>query len=302
MARNVMSDPISVAAIRGGTVEALHRVHAVAVDADNRLVASAGNPALVTFMRSSAKPLQALSLARLPVNLEPREIGIACASHLARPEQVDAVRALLRRAGAGEDDLVCGLEGDPPSRLNHNCSGNHAGMLLVCRDRGWEISGYGRPDHPIQRALVDEVAAAAELSTEQVVTAGDNCGVLTFGLTLERMALAFARLAGRDGGERVIASMRSDPDLVRGPESPDSRLMRLHPGWVAKGGAEALLCAMSPEGVGIAVKVEDGGARAVGPGLAAFLARLGIDAGDLASTPVLNSRGEPVGEIAAKEA
>jgi L-asparaginase len=297
-----MSDPISVAAIRGGTVEALHRVHAVAVDTDNRVVASTGNPTLVTFMRSSAKPLQALPLARLPAKLEPREIGIACASHLARPEQVDAVQALLRRAGASEDDLLCGLEGDPPSRLNHNCSGNHAGMLLVCRDRGWDIGGYGSPEHPVQRALVDEIAAAAELSAEDVVTAGDNCGVLTFGLTLERMALAFARLAGLDGAERVIASMRADPDLIRGPGSPDARLMRLHPGWVAKGGAEALLCAMSPDGMGIAVKVEDGGSRAVGPGLAWFLARLGIDASDLASTPVLNSRGEVVGEVAAKEA
>src|SRR5437763_1029962 len=288
-----MSDnPISVAAIRGGTVEALHRVHAVAVDTDNRIVACAGDRTLVTFMRSSAKPLQALPLARLPVTLEPREIGIACASHLARPAQVDAVEALLRRAGASEDDLVCGLEGDPPSRLNHNCSGNHAGMLLVCRDRGWDIDGYGRAGHPVQRALVAEVAAAAELSTEDVVTAGDNCGVLTFALTLERMALAFARLAGLDGGDRVIAAMRHDPDLIRGPDSPDARLMRLHPGWVGKGGAEALLCAMSPDGIGIAAKVEDGGSRAVGPGLAAFLARLGIDAGDLASTPVLNSRGE----------
>src|SRR5262249_30336809 len=121
-----MSDPISVAAIRGGTVEALHRIHAIAVDLGGHTVASAGNGSLVTFMPSSAKPLQALPLARLPAELEDREIAIACASHLARPEQVDAVRSLLRRAGADEDDLVCGSEGQPPSRLNHNCSGNHA--------------------------------------------------------------------------------------------------------------------------------------------------------------------------------
>src|SRR6266516_3193023 len=99
-----MSVPISVAAFRGGTVEALHRVHAVAVDVESRRVASAGNPTLVTFMRSSAKPLQALPLARAQPELEDRELAIACASHLARPEQVEAVRALLRRAGAGEDD------------------------------------------------------------------------------------------------------------------------------------------------------------------------------------------------------
>ncbi len=297
-----MADPISVAAVRGGTVEALHRVHAVAVDLDGQVVVSAGNSSLVTFMRSSAKPLQALPLARLPADLEDREIAIACASHLARPEQVDAVRSLLRRAGADEDELVCGPEGEPPSRLNHNCSGNHAGMLLVCRDRGWDIEGYGRPEHPVQRLLHSEIAAAADVPLERVGTAGDGCGVLTFALPLDRMAIAFARLSGLDGGDRVAAAMQRDPDLIRGPDSADARLMRLHPGWVAKGGAEALLCAASPDGLAIAVKVEDGGSRAVGPGVGAFLIRLGIEPGDLVSDPVLDSRGQVVGEIAPKEA
>jgi L-asparaginase len=297
-----MSDPISVAAIRGGTVEALHRVHAVAVDVGGRVVASAGNGSLVTFMRSSAKPLQALPLARLPSELEHREIAIACASHLARPEQVDAVRSLLRRADADEDDLVCGTEGQPPSRLNHNCSGNHAGMLVVCRDRGWGIDGYGRAEHPVQRLLQSEIAAAADVPVDRVGTAGDGCGVLTFALPLELMAVAFTRLAGLDGGGRVVAAMQRNPDLIRGPDSVDTRLMRRHPGWVAKGGAEALLCAVSPEGLAIAVKVEDGGSRAVGPGVGSFLARLGIDPGDLVSTPLLDSRGDVVGEIAPKDA
>jgi len=297
-----MSDPISVAAIRGGTVEALHRVHAVAVDLGGHIVASAGNGSLVTFMRSSAKPLQALPLARLPAALEDREIAIACASHLARPEQADAVSSLLRRADANEDDLVCGTEGQPPSRLNHNCSGNHAGMLVVCRDRGWGIDGYGGAEHPVQRLLHSEIAAAADVPVEHVGTAGDGCGVLTFALPLDRMAIAFTRLAGLDGGRRVAAAMQRNPDLIRGPDSVDTRLMRMHPGWIAKGGAEALLCAVSPEGLAIAVKVEDGGSRAVGPGVGAFLARLGLDPGDLVSTPLLDSRGDVVGEIAAKEA
>src|SRR5262249_23216824 len=149
-----MSDLISVAVVRGGIVEAVHRVHAVAVDAEGKVVYAAGDPELRTFMRSSAKPIQALPLARTAVPLGDREVAIACASRLADPEQLAAVRTLLTRAEATEDDLVCGLEGVPPSRLNHNCSGNHAGMLVVCREHGWDIHGYGNADHPVQRALV----------------------------------------------------------------------------------------------------------------------------------------------------
>src|SRR5262249_33660910 len=276
------------------------RVHAVAVDAEGKVVYAAGDPELRTFMRSSAKPIQALPLARTAVPLGDREVAIACASHLADPEQLAAVRALLTRAEATEDDLVCGLEGEPPSRLNHNCSGNHAGMLVVCREHGWDIHGYGNADHPVQRALVAEVAVTADVPRERVQTAGDGCGVLTFALPLSRMAVAFTRLEGLPGGERVVASMRAHPELIRGPESADVRLMRARPGWVAKGGAEALLCAAAPDGLALALKVEDGASRAVAPGLAAFLARLGHDLPELASETVFDSRGEPVGEIVAE--
>jgi L-asparaginase II len=114
------------------------------------------------------------------------------------------------------------------------------------------------------------------------------------------MAYAFARLESLDGGERVAAAMRAHPALVRGAGSPDTALMVGLDGWIAKGGAEAVFCAASSEGLGVALKVEDGNSRAIGPAVAAFLGGLGIELQDLQSSPVRNSRGEVVGEIAAQ--
>jgi L-asparaginase II len=135
-----MAEPIRVIVKRGGVAEAAHLVHAVVVR-EGRTVVQAGNTALITFLRSSAKPFQALPLARAYDDLDPRELAIASASHLAGREQLEAVRMLLARAHAHEDDLECGPEGHPPSRLKHNCSGKHAGMLAVCLAHGWRTEG-----------------------------------------------------------------------------------------------------------------------------------------------------------------
>jgi L-asparaginase II len=115
------------------------------------------------------------------------------------------------------------------------------------------------------------------------------------------MALAFVRLSERQGGARVAAAMRAHPDLIRGPDAADSMLMRALPGWTAKGGAEGLMCAAGQDGVGIALKVEDGNTRALKPALAALLAGLGHDLDGFHRVPVRNSRGEECGELVAQE-
>ena len=144
-----MAEPIRVTVLRGETVESEHRVHAVAVR-DGEIVASSGDPDFVTFMRSAAKPIQALPLARARGDLDDRDLAIASASHLADAQQLEAVLALLAKAPATEDDLECGpFKG---SKLKHNCSGKHAGMLALCRAEGWPIEGYRLPDHPCQQA------------------------------------------------------------------------------------------------------------------------------------------------------
>jgi L-asparaginase II len=280
---------------RGDVVEAVHRVHAVAVQ-DGAVIAEAGDPQLVAFMRSSSKPLQAVPLARARPDMDARDLAIASASHLADDAQLEAVRALLAKAPADVDELECGPEGEPPSPLNHNCSGKHAGMLALCRAHGWPSEGYRLPDHPVQRAMLAVHAEAAEVRKGELPTGVDGCGVVTFALPLERMAHAFARFERLQDAARIADAMREFPELIRGASATDTRLMRVLPGWIAKGGAEGLLCAAG-HGVGVALKCEDGNSRALGPAAAAFFARLDLDLDELSVLPLENSRNERVGEV-----
>jgi len=282
---------------RNGVVEAVHRVHAVAVRG-GEVVAAAGDPSLTCFMRSASKALQVLPLVRARDDLPDDELAIACASHRDTPEQVAAVRALLARAESTEDDLELGpQEGRPPERIHNNCSGNHAGMLALCRARGWPTQGYRLPEHPVQQACRDVHAEAAEVDPAEMPTGTDGCGIVTFALTLDRMAHSFSRLESLEGGDRVAAAMRARPDLVGGPDGTDYLLMCTAAGWLAKGGAEGLLCAAGPDDIGVALKTDDGASRAHGPALAAFLQPFGVDLPDLATRPVLNTRGDRVGDF-----
>src|SRR5205823_9428378 len=177
-----MAEPLSVAVRRGEIVESVHRVHAVAVQ-DGKIVAEAGDTALSTSLRWAAKPIQAQPLSRAREDLDDADLAIASASHFGTEMHVDAVRTLLRKTGGSEDELECGLQdGRPPKRIYHNCSGKHAGMIAVCRARGWPVQGYRLPDHPLQQELLLEVATAAGVDPGAIPTAVDGCGVGCFAL------------------------------------------------------------------------------------------------------------------------
>ena len=285
-------EPIVVEATRGAVVEARHVVHAVAVS-DGSVELAAGDPGLVTYLRSSAKPIQALPVVRARPDLDDEQVVLLCASHLAAPEQVAVVRRILVDAPATEDDLECGPE---PTPIEHNCSGKHAGFLALCRAKGWATAGYRLPGHPCQQAMLREVAEAAEVTPASLAVAVDGCGVSTFALPLERAAHAFTRLASLDGGLRVVRAMRAHPDLLRGPVAADVVLIRALEGWVAKGGAEGLFCGASADGLGIALKVSDGAFRAIQPAVAHLLGLLGVDAA-IGPTEIVNSLGDVVGVL-----
>ncbi len=204
------------------------------------------------------------------------------------------MRRLLAMAPAEEQELECGAD---PSPVEHNCSGKHAGFLALCRANGWPSAGYRLRSHPCQQAMLEEVATAAAVEQDAIVTEVDGCGVATFALPLWRAAAMFGRLPSLDGGPRVVAAMRAHPEMLRGPVAADALLIQSHDGWAAKGGAEGLFCACSQDGVGLALKVEDGAFRAVLPALAEVLRRLGVDPAGLGETPVENSRGERVGAL-----
>jgi L-asparaginase II len=171
-------------------------------------------------------------------------------------------------------------------------------MIAVCRAHGWPVDGYRLPDHPLQRALQEEVAAAAELDPAEIETATDGCGVVCFALPLERAARAFARFEQLDEGDRIAAAMRARPELIAGEGGTDTELMRTLLGWIAKGGAEGLMCAGSTDGLGLALKTADGNSRALRPALAAFGEQLGLDLSRFAEVPVENSHNERTGAIA----
>jgi L-asparaginase II len=282
-------DPITVAVERGGVVESRHRIHAVRVEGD-KVREFWGDAEFVTFMRSAAKPLQALPLVAAYEALSEEEVAIACASHEAAPEQLDAVKLLLARSWSSEDDLECGpVDG---SRLRHNCSGKHAGMLAVCAARDWPREGYRLEGHPLQQEIRAIVQEAGQVKAAPGAT--DGCGVVTFALPLRAMAKVFARLGARElpGSDRITAAMVANPELVEGPGRTATEVMKALPGLVAKGGTEGLLCVGYPDGVGFALKAEDGATRALGPAAARL-----FDIPALAEAPVSNSRDEPVGRV-----
>jgi L-asparaginase II len=279
-------DALRVTVTRGDVVEAVHRVHAVAVRGGD-VVAAAGDPGLVSFLRSSWKPIQAVALAESYDDLTDEELAIACASHQAEPAQLDAVRRLLARAGAGVDELENGEQaGRPEGRLGHNCSGKHAGMLAACRARSWPTRGYRLPGHPLQQRLLAELGPT-------LGEAIDGCGVPTYALSLRDSAALLLRVR-----PRIADAMRARPELVGGRGADDTKLMRELPGWIAKRGAEGLFCAASPEGIGVALKVEDGNPRPLRPAMGALLAELGVEAAGFGPLPLRNSRGETVGAVA----
>jgi len=321
--------------LRGDLVEAVHDVHAAVLDARGRLVARAGDPDLVTFWRSAAKPIQALPLVEDGVAdrfaFTSEELALVCASHSSEPGQVARVRELLGKIGCGERDLLCGPH--PPlseqvardyatrgvrlTAVYSNCSGKHAGMLALARHHGWPTEFYTRPDHPVQQRCLREVSRWTDVPVAAIRTATDGCGVVCFGIALRAMALAYARLAIADFGLRIadskgggsirnpqsaiVQSMMRHPDLIAGEGRPCTELMHAHPGRVVvKVGAEGVYCALLPrDGLGVAIKVADGHALASALALAAVLEQLGLRPrpASLTAWPLLNTRGEPVGEL-----
>ncbi|WP_038048637.1 asparaginase [Thermus caliditerrae] len=312
---------------RGEQVENRHRI-SLAIHGPEGLLAYAGNPGLWSYMRSSAKPFQALALfltgAVERFGLTEEEVALATASHDGTPEHVAVAARFLEKLGLGPEHLVCGVHppfsrearraleeaGLSPTPLHHNCSGKHAGMLAAALALGANPEGYENPDHPVQ---VLNRKTLGELSGVEPLLAIDGCSVPTFSLPLSRAARAFYLLAVperaleayREPLLRVQKAMRRHPKLVAGPGSIDTLLMERLP-LVAKRGADGyygLALLESPRGpLGIALKVEDGSAQAREVAVVALLRLLGLDPGP---TPwdrpeVRNYRGLRVGHLEAQ--
>jgi L-asparaginase II len=316
---------------RGELVESRHRITVAVVDGAGKLRARSGDVALVLFARSAIKPIQALPLIEDEIverfGLTDAELALACASHSGEPRHVELVRSMLEKIGLREDALACGAHppyhepsatelrrrGVEPGRVHNNCSGKHAGMLALARGNQWPVSGYHEHGHPVQQRMQELIVEWSGVPADEMATAVDGCGVLTFALPVARLAYAYARLAtaarrGDDGPARVVQAMARHPEIVGGTDRLCTKLMRVTAGRMfVKVGAEGVYCAGVPGAeLGVALKVEDGALRAAEPALIAVLERLGLlteeDLGALegyARPPVRNTRGDLVGCVRA---
>ena len=286
---------------RGGHPELIHCGSVAVVDADGKLLAWAGDTTSPMFTRSALKPFQAMPLIAHHADgykLSPPEIALLCASHNGDDTQTACVNSLLGRAGASEALLACGSHtpylftatqrtpapGQTFGRLHHNCSGKHAGMLMLAAALGAPLSGYLAPDHPVQQAIRDSVVHFTGIAADQLVVGVDGCSAPNYGVPLPALATAFARLTRTapdaiygQGPARIAAAMSSHPEMVSGEGRNDLILTRAGRGdWVCKVGADGVQAIASrSRGVAVAAKVGDGNLQALMVAVTSVLEQLG---------------------------
>lgn len=323
--------PILIEVSRGDVIESRHRGVVAVADAEGRLVAGWGDPHRAIFSRSAIKPLQALPLiesgAADRFGLGDRQIALACASHGGEADHVAEVAAWLEGVGLTDAALECGAhwpshdesaralarDGGRPCPLHNNCSGKHSGFLTTARALGEDVGGYIGYDHPVQRRVTQALAEMMDVEMTALPWGVDGCGIPTFAVPLSAVAVGMARLADPSrlaprraaACRRIQTAMRAHPHLVAGTGRPCTAILRAVPDVVVKAGAEGVYTAALPRlGLGVALKIEDGTARAAEMALLAVLDRLGALDDDARAAlaerypaPIRNVVGRIVGAI-----
>ena len=292
---------ILVKVCRGDTVESVHRGHLAIVDGDGAPVGALGNAETVTFMRSAAKPFQAipfvLSGAAERFGLTEREIALACGSHNGEPLHTETAAKILEKCGLSEKDLRCGAhdpfnaelarqmiaEHLPPTQLHNNCSGKHVAMLAFAKHTGANLANYESPENPIQAKIFETIEKFSSLKNNEIKIGTDGCAAPNFAVPLQTMAQMYARLVFppkdfdaelREACRRIVSAMMSYPEMIGGSltERLDTEIMRAANGKIiSKIGAEGVYTAgvlpspRWPRGLGIALKIEDGEDRRARP-------------------------------------
>ncbi|WP_164472582.1 asparaginase [Cohnella candidum] len=275
-----------VGVTRAGLVENVHRGRICVVSADGgKVIEAHGDVEAKTYVRSTAKPLQAIASLLGGVDRacgwEDRHLAMMAASQRGYPEQMEALGEMLSSSGVPEEALAFhpykptasgprdewAKEGGKPRKLYHTCAGKHLGMLAWCRLNGWPLAGYTEPDHPSQQEITRRVLAWTGTDESDSAIGRDGCGLPVAAIPMSRIALGYARLACPDAApdpdaaqaaSRVAAAMNRYPDLVEGPGRLASLLLR-DPNVVAKSGAQGLFAiGLRRERLGIAIHVSDG--------------------------------------------
>ncbi|GAA3729241.1 asparaginase [Streptomyces tremellae] len=309
--------PVLAEVVRSRFVEGHHRGSLVLLGADGGVELALGAPDVPVFPRSSNKPMQAAAVLRAGLALEGERLALAAASHSGEDFHLELVRTMLAEHGLSEDDLGTPPDlpvdkteaeaylasGRAPSKIAMNCSGKHTAMLAACRQNGWPTGSYLDPEHPLQRLVRTVIEEAAGEPVTAVGT--DGCGAPLMAISLTGLARAFRHfvLAAPGTPERRVAdAMRAHPEYVAGTRRADTWLMAGVPGTLSKTGAEAVQAVALEDGRALALKIDDGNARAVGPVMARALDLLGVKEADVVArigrSPVLGG-GAEVGEVRA---
>lgn len=278
---------------RGNIVESTHYGAIAVVDSHGRMLHSLGDPNTVAFLRSSAKPFQALPFFEYGgperLGLTTQEQALVCASHEGSDEHVRVAESIQAKAGVREADLQCGVHmpgdarayraliarGEAPTPNRNNCSGKHTGMLAYAKLRGWPLDTYLEMSHPVQQEILTALAELSGYGRSEVEIGIDGCSAPNFAVPLHHAALAFARLCDveemrperRQAALQITKAMTTHPEMISGANEFDCRLMQATPGrMVCKRGAEGYqaigvmpgVIGEGSPGVGIAFKVSDG--------------------------------------------
>jgi L-asparaginase II len=296
-----MANPVLVDVTRGALTESRHRGAVAVVDADGTSVLALGDVATPVYPRSAVKPLQALVLVeagapdRFGFGVE--HLALACASHGGEPAHVAGVERMLASAGLDRSALACGVHwpghqpsaqalarnGGEASALHNNCSGKHAGFVCAACALGVGHQNYVDVAHGVQRAVKAAIEDVAGIAIPDARHAIDGCSVPTWALPLADLAHGFARFATGRGlaPQRAAAAKRlrvaccAKPWYVAGTgQFVTDAMAHFGERVLVKAGAEGVYCGALPaEGLGIAVKCDDGGGRAAEVVMAAIIAR-----------------------------
>ncbi|MDI6601664.1 MAG: asparaginase [Thermoanaerobacteraceae bacterium] len=271
---------------RGELVENIHRGDIAVVDCKGRVIASAGNIGKKSYMRSAAKPIQAvnvvLSGAIEEYGITDKELAIICASHRGDEEHVDTINSILKKLGLDKTYLECGVlkplndkrasemlrAGVEFDEVTCNCSGKHSGMLATCLKKGYPLDNYIDPEHPLQKEILEIISIFSEVEKDDITIGIDGCGVPVFGMPVYNMAIAFAKMAEpsvlgspyREAAAKIVNAMVTYPEMVSGEGGFDTLLMRVTKGRLfSKMGADGVFCVgIRDRGWGLALKIEDG--------------------------------------------
>lgn len=281
---------------RGDLVESIHYGAVAVCNTEGKLIAQAGNADYVTYIRSAAKPFQALSLlenqADLYFDFSKEELALMASSHSGEEEHIKLLEGLLKKINVPIEEMKCGYYSpfckskEPLTALHSACSGKHAGMLALARFKHWPTQDYLHINHPVQQLLLNVSADFADIKPQEIPLGIDGCGVPVYAMPLWRMALSYARLSEPSGlalvrkeaCRRLVYAMTQKPFFVAGTKRLATDLMNvLGSRCVAKDGSEGIFCMGLPEkGWGIAVKIADGNPRAAGPIVIELLSQLGL--------------------------